>query len=252
MARPWCGRTLPTTTAVIIILVATFSPAQCRYSEESEFTIAIPAGKDECFHQPAKKGQTLEIEFQVLDSGSVLDEPTLNVDFSFFDPQNRILTVDTDKMDGVYRFRLSVDGDFKICLSNRRSLISAKLVYLEVFLDKGDVTQDEVDDDPFDLGSVTLAAERHFNSSQVDKLKERLNRLYDLLNTIERYQEWQKAHEARHRNLVEHNFTKVNTLSCLLTCLMILTGFVRVMFIRGLFEDRPSVYQVLTSLKLKW
>lgn len=114
---------------------------------------------------------------------------------------------------------------------------------MQVFVDNGDSGEVE-DDDPFGLGSVTLIPDR-FNSTRVDFIRIQLTRIYDQLNQIERYQEWQKAHEARHRNLVEHNFTKVNSMSAMLAVICVLSGLAQVWVIRSFFEDKSAIYRLL-------
>lgn len=242
MVRPWYGRTLVSATGTMVVIFALFWPVKCRYSDEAEFTLSIPAGKEECLFQNARKNQLLEIEYQVLDAGS-MGENSLSVDFTLTAPDGTVMVREEDKPDSVHRLEVKVDGDYKICLGNTRSLLSAKQVYLEVFVDNGDSSREVEDDDPFGLGSVTLTPDQGFNSSDIDKMKARLNRLYDLLNQVERYQEWQKAHEARHRNLVEHNFSKVNWLSFILTVVVVIVGSIQVYIIRGFFDNKSTVHR---------
>ena len=65
----------------------------------------------------------------------------------------------------------------------------------------------------------------------IDRAKENLDKSIQLQNLI-------KMHEARDRNIVEANFSRVNTLSAFQLFVMVTVGLTQVLMIRSLFQDK--------------
>lgn len=217
----------------LIAIFVSFNEVICRYTDEAEFTIAVKPYSEECFFQEANKDKYLEVEYQVLDGN--LD--SLNIDFTVTSSLGRQLASDTAQSEGTHRLLIPSDGALKICLDNR-PYSSLKSVYIEVFVEDGDSDDEHAgDDDPFELGTITLAPDTGFNSSDIDQMRHRISRISEHLNGAQRYQEWQKAHEARHRNLIERLFTVLNTLSALQIAIMVTLLFFEVKVIEKFFQQ---------------
>lgn len=231
MALP-CARSRLFFPLKLIAIFVVFQRVDCRYTDEAEFTIVVKPYQEECFFQEAKKDQYLEVEYQVLDAN--LD--TLSIDFSVTTALGVSLVTEKARSESVHRALIPSDGALKICLDNR-PYSSVKTVYIEVFIEDADSEDEHAgDDDPFELGTVTLEPDVLFNSTEIDQMRHRINRIYENLNGAQRYQEWQKAHEARHRNLIERLYNVLNTLSILQILQTGLVLFVQVKVIEKFFQ----------------
>lgn len=69
--------------------------------------------------------------------------------------------------------------------------------------------------------------------------------MVDNLEKAQRIQNLFKAYEIIDRNLMEHNFERVNFWSLVNISLMVCVGVIQVVMIRSLFEDRSKIGRVL-------
>lgn len=67
----------------------------------------------------------------------------------------------------------------------------------------------------------------------------------DNLERAQRIQNLFKAYEIVDRNLMEHNFERVNFWSLVNISLMVCVGVIQVVMIRSLFEDKSKLGRVL-------
>lgn len=58
-----------------------------------------------------------------------------------------------------------------------------KLVFFELYIDIEE-TEHGQDDDPFNLGTVTLVPETRFNTTAFDELKKKLTHLHEMLMQV--------------------------------------------------------------------
>ncbi|XP_003746040.1 transmembrane emp24 domain-containing protein 5-like [Galendromus occidentalis] len=235
MALP-CVRCRIFVPLTLIAILSQFAAVNSRYTDEAEFTIVLKPAEQECFFQEAKEGQYLEVEYQVLDAN--LD--SLSIDFSVAAADGKPLVSERGKSESVHRLRIPSTGALRICLDNR-PYYARKSIYIEVFIEDADSEDEHAgDDDPFDLGTVTFAPDDRFNTKEIDQMRHRISKIYENLNHVQRYQEWQKAHEAKHRNMIEHIFDILNTLSALQMLLMGMLMFMQVKVIEKFFQaDSP-------------
>lgn len=76
-------------------------------------------------------------------------------------------------------------------------------------------------------------------------MKETFTKVVDNLEKAQRIQNLFKAYEIIDRNLMEHNFERVNFWSLVNISLMVCVGVIQVVMIRSLFEDKSKIGRVL-------
>lgn len=211
---------------------------------ESGFTISVGPGTSECFFQSVKSGEILEIEYQVIDSsygpGGNFARGELNINFQLFSPTGGVIISESQKEDAIHRHDVTETGDYKICLDNKHSRFNSKMVYLEVYIDPKD------DNDDSNWENIDTMPELTYNDS-MEIIKTRVSKLRDHLQQIEHYQAQKRANEARDRNLQEHNFNTVNTFSIVSIVVMLIVGFIQVVMVRSLFEERSRLHKILKT-----
>ena len=74
---------------------------------EKEMTVNIEAGKEECFFESVPKGNSITVEYQVIDGGSG-QMSELDVSFRLVDPRGKPLFAEFKKPDGAHTVRAEV------------------------------------------------------------------------------------------------------------------------------------------------
>ena len=87
------------------------------------FTLKIRPRDMQCFYQPLKEGQYLEIDFQVIEGGG------LDVDCYLKDPNLRSFKTFQRTSEGYHTFVADTTGDYSVCFDNSFSSLIPKLVY---------------------------------------------------------------------------------------------------------------------------
>ncbi len=65
----------------------------------------------------------------------VIEGGELDIDFTLFDPNHRIVHTESRKMDGLHSFDISVSGEYSICFANEFSRISHKMIYFDIIIE---------------------------------------------------------------------------------------------------------------------
>ncbi|XP_020850687.1 transmembrane emp24 domain-containing protein 1 [Phascolarctos cinereus] len=198
--------------------------------QDGEFTFLLPAGRRQCFYQPAPANASLEAEYQVI-GGAGLD-----VDFSLESPRGVLLVSEYRKSDGVHTVEPTEFGDYKLCFDNSFSTISEKLVFFELIFDS---LQDEEDSDGDGWADVVEPEEMldikiEDIKESIEMMKTRLERSIQVLTLL-------RAFEARDRNLQEGNLERVNFWSAVNVGLLLLVAVLQVCTLKGLFQDKRAV-----------
>lgn len=211
---------------------------------ETELTMTIKPRTTECFYQYAKRGEVLEIEFQVVDSsfGDVEINNEMTISFYLYSPQGRQLIADYQKPDALHRYEVKDDGDYKFCFDNEFSHFSTKSVYFEVYVDS------DSDDIRWDDVKMDFPTELSAYSDIIEQIKESMNKVRDNLNKVKHYQDQRRAIEARDRSVQEHNFTRVNFFSILAIIVMLSVGAIQVLTLRSLFEEKSKLHKIFKLL----
>ncbi|CAN7938475.1 unnamed protein product [Ixodes hexagonus] len=200
---------------------------------ESELTVTLRAGAIECFHQPAKPGQVLDANF-----GNMEVSQGLDINFLLKSPTNEELIKDYSKTDAVHRHEVKEHGDHSLCFDNSLSTVSSKTVYFEVYVDSSNSEEDD-----WDAKEIPYSPELIYNDT-VSDIKTSIKKVHENLNKVKHYQDMMRAHEARDRNIQEHNFIRVNQFSMLFIVVMLTVGAVQVVMVRSLFEERSRLHKV--------
>ncbi|XP_064477387.1 transmembrane emp24 domain-containing protein 1-like [Ornithodoros turicata] len=244
MAR-WCGAngSYRFFTLLFALLLQLIESKDLFDMAENELTITLQAGRVECFHQPAKEGQVLEVEYQVLDSnfGNMDVSRGLEINFFLKSPTDQELVADYRRADAVHRHEVKQPGDYTMCFDNSISTVSSKTVYFEVYIDS------DSDEEKWDPSSIEFSPELVYNET-MNEIKATIKKVQDNLNRVEHFQDQKKASETRDRNLQEHNFTRVNNFSILFIVVMLAVGAVQVVMIRSLFDERSKLHKIFKQL----
>lgn len=221
-----------------IIITVIFSLFHVTSSVEREFTVNVEPGKEDCFYQSAKKGEVIDLEYQVIDGG----HGDLDITFRLADPTGRILIADYKKSENNHRADATVDGDYRFCFDNSFSSYNTKTVFFE-FIIEGD------DDDwsPEDNPDIDIQPDMVYEMKLQD-IEEVLNTVRDQLKKIRHLQDLLKSTEARDRNVAEENYFRVNSYSMFQLVLMLGVGFVQVIMVKSLFDDRSRVHKLWKNL----
>ncbi|XP_029943428.1 transmembrane emp24 domain-containing protein 1b [Salarias fasciatus] len=207
-------------------------PASCfGQSQDSEFTVLVPAGRAECFFQAAVKNGTMEVEYQVI-AGAGMD-----VDFSVRSPQGVEFITESRRSDGVHVVEPTEEGDYEICFDNSFSRFSEKMVFFEIIIEGqgGDVGGD--DEWPAGLEEIDGSLLEY----KLDDIRESMDSLHRRLERSRQMQTVLRAYEARDRNLLEDNLWRVSFWSCASVLVMLCVALTQVYTVRKLFDDKRRV-----------
>ena len=96
-------------------------------------TMILSEGREDCYYIPdIETSKELGIEFRVTNTRSVWAGSNIDVAFDVFSPHgNKLVSVDKSSH-GSYFLKTDVQGDYKICVDNRRLSPGNKAVYLKI------------------------------------------------------------------------------------------------------------------------
>ena len=96
-------------------------------------TMILSEGKQDCYYIPdIETSKELAIEFRVTNTRSVWAGSNIDVAFDVFSPHgNKLVSVDKS-FHGSYILKTEVQGDYKICVDNRRLSPGNKAIYLKI------------------------------------------------------------------------------------------------------------------------
>ncbi|CAH1176780.1 unnamed protein product [Phaedon cochleariae] len=207
---------------------------------EKELTIYIDPGTESCFYQNAKQGESIDIEYQVIDGG----HGDLDITFRLVDPNGRILLVDLKKSENSHRSDAEIPGDYRFCFDNSFSSYNTKTVFFELIIDSED-GDGWGSDEKFDFNAI---GDNENYDIRIEDVQQIINTMRDHLTKVRNLQELIKSSEARDRNVAEENYFKVNTFSMAQLALMIIVGVIQVIMVRSLFDDRSRVHKLWKNL----
>lgn len=197
--------------------------------QDMAFTFLLPAGRTECFFQTAIRGESMEVEYQVL-AGSGLD-----VGFALISPNGLKLVSDFRRSDGIHMVDPTEDGDYRLCFDNSFSKLSEKMVFFEVVINSqsgvGGGRQEWAD------ASLTDGVVEY----QLEDMRMRLDSVYQNLDRTRQVQTLLKAFEARDRYLLEDNLWRVSFWSCLTLAVMLTVAVAQIYTLQRLFDNSRRV-----------
>ena len=101
-----------------------------------QLTVEVEPGREECYYQFLDLGESLTLDYQVLDTSGEI--ASLDIDFNLSLPSGEPIVVQYRRESGHHSFpggNYKV-GDYKICFNNKFSVLSSKLVLFRVSVDK--------------------------------------------------------------------------------------------------------------------
>lgn len=211
------------------------------YCLEKELTISVEPRREDCYFQTAKKGEAIDVEYQVIDGG----HGDLDITFHLADPSGRILVADFKKPENNHRIEVDTDGDYKFCFDNTFSSYNTKTIFVELIV--------ENEDDQWGDGDIDLQGLRpeEVYELKVEDIQEIVNNVRNQLTKAQQLQSLVKSTEARDRNVAEENYFKVNTYSMFQIGIMMIVGFIQVIMVRSLFDDKSKAHNIWKKLDAK-
>lgn len=203
---------------------------QFTFAYDKEMTVHIDAGKKECFYHHVKDGETIDIEYQVIDGG----HGDLDISFSLSDPIGLIIVSDYKKPENIHRHDVRKDGDYRFCFDNTFSTFNRKTVFFELIVEKEG--EQNLGDDQWNDALDGLTAEEYYEM-KVQDIMDYIGRIRMQMTKARQLQDMLRSHEARDRNMAEANFLKVNAWSFFQIFAMILVGLLQVFMVRSIFES---------------
>ncbi|CAG0885368.1 unnamed protein product [Darwinula stevensoni] len=137
------------------------------------------------------------------------------------------------------RQEVTTEGDYGLCLDNSFSRFNAKVVYLEVILEDDDDDDSQDKDSPFSIPGLKEELEEY--QVTIAEIQATMNRVKTHLARVRHMQDQLRAFEARDRNVVEANFSRVNSLSLIHVCGLIFSALLQVVMLKSLFEEKSTI-----------
>lgn len=225
------------------ILLLTFYFVNAVFGVEKELTISVEPRKEDCYFQSAKKGETIDVEYQVIDGG----HGDLDITFHLADPTGRILIADFKKPENNHRVDAGLDGDYKFCFDNTFSSYNTKIIFVELIIENENDDQWGLSDE-IDLQGIRP---EEVYELKVEDIQDIINNVRNQLTKAQQLQALIKSTEARDRNVAEENYFKVNTYSMFQIGIMIFVGIIQVIMVRSLFDDKSKVHNIWKNLDSK-
>lgn len=200
-------------------------------------TISVGPGVEECFYEPLKSGQTLEIDYQVIDGG----QGELDISFHLTAPGGRVIIMDYKKPDKNHRYEVEEDGDYRICFDNRFSSFNSKTVFFEIMIDS-----DEDEKEPWDDLSEEQNQEEQYELT-IQVIEEAVKKVKTHLMKVRHMQETARAYGARDFNVIEEYYKRVNYWSMLQIIVMLVVGIVQVIMVKSLFDEQSTFHKLWKS-----
>lgn len=208
------------------------------HSVDKEMTVNIDARKEGCFYETAKKGDAIDIEYQVIDGG----HGDLDITFRLADPNGRILIADFKKSENNHRADAEIDGDYRFCFDNTFSSYNTKTIFFELIIENENESEWDSEENPEGLQPEVIYEQ------QIQDFEETLNEIRSHLKKARHFQDLIKSAEARDRNVAEENYFKVNTFSLIQLVLMMVVGVIQVVMVKSLFDDSSKVHKIWKNL----
>lgn len=210
---------------------------------DKEMTVHIDAGKKECYFHTVKAGETIDIEYQVIDGG----HGDLDISFSLADPIGLIIVSDFKKPENIHRHDVQKEGDYRFCFDNSFSTFNRKTVFFELIVEKEG--EQNLGDDQWNEALEGLTPEEYYEM-KVQDIMDYIGRIRMQMTKARQIQDMLRSHEARDRNLAETNFSKVNTWSMFQICAMIAVGLLQVFLVRSIFDTNTRMSKFWQRIQL--
>ena len=192
-----------------------------------QLTVEVEPGREECYYQFLDLGESLTLDYQVLDTSGEI--ASLDIDFNLSLPSGEPIVVQYRRESGHHSFpggNYKV-GDYKICFNNKFSVLSSKLVTFEVTVDK---------EEEEDRGGRTGLGVGQDYQETADELDSILYTIRKLVLAASVDQTTMLVLHKKDRMLADRKIRRVNNMSFVIVSLIIIGGLLQVFMIKRLFE----------------
>ena len=191
-----------------------------------QLTVEVEPGREECYYQFLDLGESLTLDYQVLDTSGEI--ASLDIDFNLSLPSGEPIVVQYRRESGHHSFpggNYKV-GDYKICFNNKFSVLSSKLVTFEVTVDT---------EEGEDRGRTGLGVGQDYQET-ADELDSILYTIRKLVLAASVDQTTMLVLHKKDRMLADRKIRRVNNMSFVIVSLIIIGGLLQVFMIKRLFE----------------
>ena len=194
-----------------------------------QLSVQIEPGKEECYHQTLEVGDTIMVEYQVLDSTGQYSR--LDIDFRLMQPDGLPVVIEYRRSENSHEFaggKLKT-GDYKFCFDNKFSLFSTKLVYFDVEVMNEDKDADpEPSQDNLGLGLEEYQTAADQIWMQIYYMKQKMLKASNL-------QTHMTISHGKDMNLVDRNIRRIDNTSVVLVVLIVMAGYLQAYMIKQMF-----------------
>ena len=171
---------------------------------------------------------------QVMDGGSG-GMSDLEISVVLFSPTGETVLEEDKQPRGDHRITAPQTGDYKLCLSNKFSVLSSKTVNLEVLVGPDDGPGGPGGPGgPDELEGLNSVREETTDSHLECKIK----KIRDWLSQASRLQDHLRVTDLKDRRITEHNFERINFLSASSLIVLLGSSITQVILLRSLFEEK--------------
>merc|ERR1712126_96057 len=217
--------------AVCIIIVALIGDI---LGQAQVMTVEVGAGQEECYFQPLDDGETLIVDYQVIDTSG--EFARLDIDFKLMQPNGSPVVVEYRKNENTHEYaggkllNGAGTGDYKICFDNRFSRFSSKVIYFTVEI---------VNEHTREIENVFNEAEQ-FNLQEYQMTAEEVvMQLYNIKQKVVKasnLQTYMLISHGKDISLVDRNIRRIDNMSLVLVVLIVMTGILQAYMIKQMFN----------------
>lgn len=219
----------------LVAFLLIITGAAAHLPQERDITMVVGPGKEECFFETVVKGNTLTVEYQVIDGGDgQLSE--LDINFRLLSPRGHPLVAEFKQSEGAHSHLVEEVGDYKICFDNTFSYLSSKTVYFELLNEN---EEEEYDDLKEIFGDEDMDAE--YYEVSVAEIEVKLKKIKDDIAKAKHQQDLIRITDLKDRSIMEHNFERVNTMSMFYVVVVLVAGVGQVVLLRSLFDEKSKI-----------
>lgn len=128
---------------LVLTWISCYHPGCVVSLTEREFTVEVQGGQEECFYESVQIGDTLDIDYQVVDGGR---QNEMDISFRITRPDGVPLVADVRKADNTHRNTVKMAGDYEICFDNTHNRFSPKIIFFEIIIEKEGEDEEEWDE----------------------------------------------------------------------------------------------------------
>ncbi|KAJ3177666.1 p24 complex component [Gaertneriomyces sp. JEL0708] len=211
----WSRRTFCLATALAVLLVASCASAS------NTFTIRLPNHAEQCFTEPLRPRDRLDLSYEVEDGGS------LDIDFVLYAPNSRPLHAVKAESDATFGFNAEIEGDYVYCFSNKRGAAAEKRVSFTVH-------------GPDEKWKIEEREMKESIDDPTEHLQSEIRVLAGSIRAVRDEHAYLMQREKRHRKTAESTNSRVMFWSLVQMALLIAVCGFQITYLKRFFESRTN------------